>query len=308
MSRNFGVGSRDMKRAGCMVWRASSASFASVSTNSSHWRAFTNWAKTNGLSKMEKICATDIVAFGEYLAARVKDGTLALATAHTRISVVNRTFELVRGDKKVRACAVRDCGLPRRSNITKTSKSMPVEKHQMLCNSLPGLISALLNLQRLLGLRFKESALLNARAALKNAQKFGWVLIMRGTKGGRARKVPITTVEQMEALEHAASIQDGRSLIPKKLSYAQFRRACYRQFSHFHSERHAYAQARYQSLTNAPCPVVAGKKHGKDHLQFLSQTLAISIEEARHTDDVARKQVSRELGHRRKGITNAYYG
>ena len=100
-------------------------------------------------------------------------------------------------------------------------------------------------------------------------------------------------------------------MIPDKMSYSEFRRECYEQASiagiGFHSERHYYAQQRYQEITSAPSPIDAGWSR-KDRLLNLSNYLGISEEGAKQIDHDARLQISIELGHNRVGITNVYVG
>jgi hypothetical protein len=157
-------------------------------------------------------------------------------------------------------------------------------------------------------LRFKESALLDARGALKQALAERLVRVDVGTKGGRPRIVPILRAEQVAALATAAAIQDGRSMVPKDARYVDFQRACYREFSVWHGERHAYAQARYEALVGDPCPVAAGVKHGKAHHAFLAEHLGLSIRQTKALDAESRKIIAEELGHGRIGITNHYLG
>lgn len=307
MSRNFGIGSRDLKRAGTMILKNSGASFSSIATNRSRWRNFAGWSQSRGLTSMEKINAADIVAYGQELAIQVKEGSLGLATAHNRISVVNRIFQLARGDKKVWASAVKNCGLPRRSGIAKVNRALTETEHDEVCERVPQ-VAILRELLRRFGLRFKEGALLDAKSALIAAKKFNQITISRGTKGGKARRIEITSPEQLACLEKAAQFQDGRSVIPREMSYVKFRKKCYCLSGQFHRERYSYAHIRYEALVGASCPIVAGKGHGKAHYRFLAESLGISIDEARGVDRAARLQVAAELGHKRKAITNAYYG
>lgn len=307
MSRNFGIGSRDLKRAGTMILKNSGASFSSIATNRSRWGHFAGWGRRCGLTRMEQITASDIVAYGRDLAKQVEGGSLGLATAHNRISVVNRVFQLARGDKKVWASAVKNCGLPRRSGIAKVNRALSEAEHDELCDRVPQ-VAILRELLRRFGLRFKEGALLDATSALSAAKKFHQITVSRGTKGGKARRISITSPEQLAILEKAAQLQDDRSVIPREMSYVQFRRICYRLSGQFHRERHSYAHGRYEALVGASCPIVAGKGHGKAHYRFLAESLEISIDEARAVDRAARLQVAAELGHKRKVITNAYYG
>ena len=168
-------------------------------------------------------------------------------------------------------------------------------------------------LQRHLGLRFEESCKINSHLALKEANQSQTITIANGTKGGRKRRVPILNTRQIEALQQAAAIQGKHpSMIPAEFSYAEFQSACYRTATKtgikFHAERHAYAVDRYQQLTGIACPVVAGIKHGKTHIEYISRILKVDIETAKTIDQDARQIIAEELGHNRVRITNAYLG
>lgn len=91
------------------------------------------------------------------------------------------------------------------------------------------------------------------------------VLQASWTKGGRARTIPITTLEQRQVLEQVAKFIPGRgSLIPAQLSYVEhLKRFEYQtlkaEFRNTHGFRHAYAQNRYKTLTGQTCPLSGGK-------------------------------------------------
>ncbi len=308
MSRNFGIGSRDLKRAGAMLLYSSGASFSSIPTNCSRWGNFAEWCNAHGLTRMEKIQSSDVIAYGRELAAKVKEGSLGLATAHNRISVINRVFQMGRHDRKVWASAVKDCGLPRRSGIAKTNLALLESEHEGIRKLIPLRVAVLRELLRRFGLRFKEGALLDAKTALATAKKYRRITISVGTKGGKAREIEITSPAQLAILEKAVQLQDGRSMVPCEISYVQFRRKCYRLSGQFHRERHSYAQLRYEMLVGAPCPIAASKGHGRSHHLYLAETLKISVGDARKVDRDARLRVAAELGHQRGVITNAYYG
>jgi hypothetical protein len=195
-----------------------------------------------------------------------------------------------------------------KESLSYPSRAVGYAEHKAALETLPERLGSLLELERYLGLRFKESALLDASTALKTALSERCVRIVDGTKGGRPRIVPIVRVEQVEALARAAAVQDGRSMVPKDTRYVDFQRACYREFSGWHGERHAYAQARYEALVGVPCPVAAGVKHGKSHHAFLAERLGLSLSQAKAGDIENRKTIAEELGHGRIGITNAYLG
>jgi hypothetical protein len=308
--RNFGLGHRDMARAGHIALETRSRlSFASIATISERWGEFCRWAKPKGVNKMEKITRDILLDYGRELAGQVGAGTLKASTAQNYVSAANRVLELARGDRSVRVSPTRDCLIPKRTGIATTSRALAPADHQALRGQLPERIAALLDLQRQFGLRFKESALLDARKALRQAETLGAVHIVDGTKGGRARTVPLAQPqEQLAALRQAAALQQGRSMVPHDQTYIRFAKACYREHSGFHDARHAYAQARYEALVKAPCPLAAGLPHGRAHHRYLAERLGLSLRQAQALDRKHRLVLSKELGHGRREITHAYLG
>lgn len=312
-SRNFGLKNRDMARAGMNALREGMQSHSSINTMSDRWRQFSDFAREKlGLRDMRCIEKSHLEQYAVSLIAQIKAGELAPSTAQNYLSAVNRVLEIARGDRAVRLDPVREAGLPKRSGICVVSKAVSTESHHRAQAAISDRLSTLLGIQRELGLRFAESAKIDAVRALAQAEKNGGVRIQDGTKGGRARVVPITHSEQLTALKAAADLQNNhRSLIPIGQTYASFRAEAYREIEKteisFHGERHHYAQVRYQTLVGAACPVVAGIPH-KQHHSALSRELGISIKEARALDHSARLQISAELGHGRIEITNSYLG
>lgn len=277
------------------------------------WRLFAKFAKTElRLHSLDKIEKTHVQAYAKTLIERHKAGKMSAATAQNYLSAVNRVMEIARGDRAVRLDPVRGAGLPQRSGICTESKAVGAEAHQRAVEAVGSRVSALMGLQREFGLRFAESAKIDAVRALRSAEKNGAITVRDGTKGGRPRTVPITRPEQLTALRAAADIQGGdRSMIPAEQTYAQFRNEAYKEIENtqfnFHGQRHHYAQQRYQTIVGAPCPVVGGVPRREQH-QHLSRVLGISISAARQLDYAARMQVSTELGHGRIDVTNAYLG
>ena len=307
---NYGLGNRDMARAGYNALKRDSPgrSFSGLATTAMRWGRFCAWAKGQGIKRMEKIGRDDVVRYGAGLAGQVKAGQMAESTAQNYVSAVNTVLGIARGDRAVTVSPTADCGIGQRTGIAAASRAVGEAGHRQAQESLSERLGAILALQRHLGLRFKESALLDARRALREASAEGRVRIVDGTKGGRPRIVPVVRAEQMEALARAAAAQDGRSMVPKDARYVDFQRACHREFSGWHGERHAYAQARYEALAGAPCPVAAGVGHGKPHHAFLAERLGLSLAQAKTLDCETRKTVAEELGHGRTGITHACLG
>ena len=307
---NYGLGNRDMAWAGYNALKrgGSGRSFSGIDTTSMRWGRFCEWAKGQGIKRMEKIGKADIIRYGAGLAGQVKTGQMQESTAQNYVSAVNTVMEIARGDREVTVSPTADCGIGKRTGIATASRAISEAEHRQLQEGIPERLGALLELQRQFGMRFKESSLLDAREALRTALSERTVRIEFGTKGGRPRTVPVLKAAQIDALVRAAAIQDGRSMVPKADRYVDFQRACYREFSNWHGERHAYAQARYEALVGAPCPVVAEIKHGKAHHGFLAERLGMTVTQAKAWDIENRKIIAEELGHGRIGITNSYLG
>lgn len=314
-ARNFGLQSRDMARAGLNALREGMQSGQSIESMSQRFNQFAAFAKNElNIRDMRHLEPQHIQQYAEHLRDRYDRGEISPSTAQNALSAVNRTLELARGDRALHVAPVRDAGLPERSGIATESRAMTQEQHQQAIQSVDDRLGAQIGLQRELGLRYEESAKINAANALREAERHGRVTICQGTKGGRGREVPIVRSEQISALRAAAEIQresGHRSMIPPDQSYREYQRESYRatpEGYRFHGERHSYAQDRYQELTGVACPVAAGIEHGTPHHDYMADQLGVSRAEAREIDHAAREQVAEELGHGRIGITNSYLG
>jgi hypothetical protein len=312
-SQNFGLRSRDISKAGLNALKEGMKSFQSIATIHDRWSVFSSWIKSEqGIKDMRDIEKSHLVSYAAHLNDRYERGEIAPSTAQNYLSAVNRVMEIARGDRQVRVDPVAEGGLPKRSGIAAGDRSVSEVAHNAAVVAVSERLGALLELQRNFGLRFEESAKIDASRALKEAQKLGSISIKDGTKGGRARSVPITSDVQLDALRRAASIQDGRSMIPIDLSYREFRQESYREIGrqpvNFHGERHHYAQTRYKTLMRADCPVKAGVKHGREHYEYLAKELGVSVAHAKMLDKEIRSEVALELGHGRIDVTNSYLG
>lgn len=312
-AQNFGLKSRDMAVAGRNAIREDVQSFSSIATLSDRWNVFAAYSKAELCIKdMRKLEVSHLMQYADHLKDRFEAGEISASTAQNYLSAVNRVMEIARGDNKLRVDPVKEGGLPKRHGISLEDKSITQERHNIALAQACERTGVLLNLQRELGLRFEESAKLNAGKALAQAQSEGRVEIRDGTKGGRPRSVPILQQSQIKALEDAKKIQDGRSMIPADQSYKEFRQNSYKEAAklgiNYHGERRTYAQGRYEKLSGVKCPVRAGVKHGKVHHEYIAREKNISIETAKSLDREVRMQIARELGHGRVDVTNAYLG
>jgi site-specific recombinase XerD len=282
MSRNFGIGSRDLFSAGKMILkRRSPNGFKTQSDYGDRWRLFCAYAEEHGVNKMEKVSREFVIGYGQHLQRQLEAGVYRSASAPKNyLSAVNCVMRLATGGQWQTVKPGADCGIDKRQYIPKATKSVSEPQHEAIKPDLDERLAQLLDLQRTFGLRFKESCLLDAQAALKQAEQAGVIAIKAGTKGGRPRRVPCD--------------ENGQRV----LAAVDF---C------FHAERHAYAQNRYRELVKAPCPLEAGWEH-QGRIAKLATYLAIPEAEAKELDRQARLQISTELGHSRVEISHAYLG
>lgn len=202
-----------------------------------------------------------------------------------------------------------------RQNIPTESKAWDenqVDLHKVLAElSKESAITAMqLEVQAAFGLRMKESIQLNPQAA--DCATF--LRVIHGTKGGLPRDVdfdddPAMREWQRDVLERAKlyaaqnrkgtlSIQGKRLDQSKAHFYYQCRKVGITRDQlgvTAHGLRHQYAARRYARLSGMGAPVT---KNAPLHV----------TDEVRSADLAAREKVSRELGHFRPSITQAYTG
>lgn len=309
MSRNYGVGYRDLHKAGKAFLKQAfdrkDISGASYGTLSERWRHFSTYAKEHGIHRLEQIDRESVVAYGQHLAAEVDDGELSVSYAQNLVSAVNSVMRSLLIRPWTPVSPVADCQIPQRCHVRteipgSLDRAAYDQARSALCHAGNGTGNALVGLARELGLRSEEASLLDARAAHKEAVRTGSVTITLGTKGGRKRTILITNDRQLSAL-HDAAVQQGkrRSLMPVESDWKRWRagglrtirETVQRHTGHgLHDLRAAYACERYQDITGYDAPVVAQRVLD------------------RNADLAARKQISTELGHDRISVVSNYIG
>ena len=309
MSRNFGIGSRDMGMAGQFALnnatKDGSVSFSTASTNGERWQSFTAWAKDHDVKKMENFTQELVTQYGRDLAEKVNDGKLSPATAQNYVSAVNSVMAIATKNEWKSVSPTKDCNIPQRSMIRQEApgainNTTVIQVIALVQEKLGDRAAAVVELARSLGLRSKEASLINARAALKQALTKESVTVGYGTKGGFAREVPITSPAQLQVLERAAAAQGGdRSMIPAGQSWRTWRESTLREARKvvqertgggLHDLRASYACQRYQTMTGQPAPCTG------------------ALIKDRAGDLVARKLIAKELGHSRFEVTAEYVG
>lgn len=310
MANNFGLGSRDMVKAGKFALinaaRAGHKSFLTARTLSDRWRRFVNFIRENGIKKMELIDRNIVIEYGKDLLWRVEEGLMSAATAQNYVSAVNTVMDLATQGKWVSVSPVKDCFISQRDFIR---TSIPSALDRMAFDAaLASLYEeitdrglAVIELCREFGLRSKEASLLDVNRGLREALQEGFITISAGTKGGRVRTVQILTEQQLYLLKRAAEIQgQGKSLMPIDQDWKSWREGELREIREalqkvmngdsLRDLRAAYACQRYKELTGHDAPVLGGKR------------VSSAINKA------ARLVIARELGHGRIDVTNSYVG
>lgn len=305
--RNFGLKNRDVAYALSNAYQLSANSFKSNATAQSAFNAFKSHLKENGINDLRNVTKEHVISFAQSLENK------SASTLHNYVSFVNTAMANARLDKQCYIDLKNELPhLESRTAIATTDKSISEEQHANTLESLSERLSCQITLQRELGLRFKESCLIDAHSALKQALKSNSVTISLGTKGGRERTLPITHSSQISALKQAALIQGhDHSLIPHHQSFKTYQTEAYNHIKHtginFHGERHTYANKRYEALTHVKSPIQANVPHS-ERFQYIAKQLNVSLTKAKEIDHQARLQVAKELGHGRVVVTNNYLG
>jgi len=307
-NRNFGYG-KSFAWAGknALRDRYGQGHMATQAAHGARWSRFVEFARSEGTRDARNVTRELVQEYAASLAAQIEAGTMSIQYAQNLVSTVNVVLETMRHDRQLRLSPARLLG--QRVNVRQHApasldRRLVADRLARLDEQGHERVSAVASLARELGLRFREASLLDAREAQRQALETGRVDITRGTKGGRgkeiARSIPVTPIA-VAALARGAALQgDGTSLIPATMTFREWRDHAYGVWSRarsgsrlagFHDLRVAYACERYEALTGAPAPVVAGKRIAD-----------------RETDRAARLIIAGELGHGRISVGTAYLG
>lgn len=188
-------------------------------------------------------------------------------------------------------------GIESRQYVSEVNKAQSLTEQQLAQITDPYVRMSLL-LQQEFSLRREVAIKFQPAYADK-----GYHILLKGswTKGGRERVIPILTEKQRDILDQAHQLVHKGSLIPAHKSYIQQRNTYDGQcqkvgLNKMHGLRHAYAQARYETLTGWKSPKAGGLSRKE------------LTPEQRIKDEFARQTISRELGHERIEVVGVYLG
>jgi hypothetical protein len=281
-------------------------SFSTAATHAARWTNFARFAGGRGITKMENVSRELVSEFGRVLASQVRNSEVSASHAQNLVSCVNSVMKVARGPDWRAVRPVHDCGIAQRSAVRDTRPPDRAAYDRALADVRERVgerAAAVVGLAREFGLRAKEASLIDARRACAEACMRGAIVVSNGTKGGRARAVPITEPgRQLEALRAAAAAQGrDRSMIPSSQSWAKWLHGelrAARDVVHEHigggirDLRASYACERYEARTGCLAPVHTGGV----------------MTASRPADAKAREIIAAELGHGRAAIAAAYLG
>lgn len=305
-SRNFGFG-KQLSWAGrhALSELKGGGHFETVQTHTDRWSVFCAWLKNEeGIKDAKDINQDVIERYANHVNEMKAEEVYAQKYSHNLLSTVNVVLSALRGDKSLKISPSEKLGP--KSNIR---ESAPKSLDRSISNQLVGSLresgyqraASVFELAREIGVRSQEASLANLDRWKQEADKFGKVNVIDGTKGGRTapRWVPVSEQARF-AIQRAIEVRPvgSKVLISPNENWKQFKngelnRA--REVIHqnngkgYHDARAAYACERYQELTNNPAPCVVGRVIDKE------------------SDREARNIITVELGHSRNE-TNPYLG
>lgn len=311
MANNFNLGARSMKKAGDFALKNAVStghlSFSSAATIGHRWNQFLKWLKEGqGVKKLEAINFDLIKEYGKELAFMVTEGDMSPSSGQNYLSAINTVMDLASKGQWKSVSPTHDCGIPQRALVrTEVPASLNRETYRQGLDAIRIKLgdrgATIVELCRELGLRSKEASLIDAQTLSETSKISGFVSIIDGTKGGRARVIPLVSTIQKEAIELAAKVQgEEKSLIPSNQCWREWRDGDLRNIREavqkilgapgLHDLRAAFACERYETLTGFKSPLMGTPRPNKE------------------TDNAARQKIAEELGHSRSEVTNAYLG
>ncbi len=315
-SKNMGYG-RDPKYAAKNKLRDhfNSGHHATTITHSERFNLFIDWIEEHHkIYDLWNITNGHLLAYAEHIKTLMNDESIAVSTAHNRISSCNVVLKIMRGDNHIRIDKIARTLEKKRCYVR---SQVPdgiyldeiLQAQYQLRNNGNIRLAAILGLARTLGMRLREAVLCDLQRLKREAQKFGRINIQEGTKGGRKGSHAPRWIDIKECAADAidfailASPPNSKNLLKPNETYISFIRSVVRYkgkslggygIRKIHDLRAAYACERYEQITGHPAPVIAKRQ-------------AMSKEDLK-IDKETRRLISRELGHERIEICNSYIG
>lgn len=270
--RNYGYG-RSLKYAAKQALKVFIGNrFSTIASNFHRFNLFADFCKKHNTNNAIYITQELFYNYALFVQERTFIGDISTHYAHNLISSVNVVMHAFRCDKQI-WLSPRELFGPR-CHIRKVAPNMSLISVKSACKKVRieagDNIALLIWLARLLGLRLREAILIDAKKALRQAKKNGFVDIRRGTKGGRGKKIERLIGSNNRivfALELAVISQDKRkSFIPDDEKLITFYRRIHRvalpilkkfNINKIHDLRAAFACDEYENEFGIEAPVIS---------------------------------------------------
>lgn len=314
-SKNFGFGNH-IEYATKVALKAyfGNGHYQTVKTHLERSRLFYNWLREEYKIRDTRVITHSLfLEYALHLKTLLDEEEISIATATNRISSVNVVMQIMREDQKIHidkiANALGDNRCYIRRSIPDGMDFLHVkELHEQLTANGFTRSAAIVLLARSTGMRLRECILADL-PRLTRESVTGHINIQDGCKGGRSgafapRWISVTD-EILYALDYARQVSpaSSRNLLAADETYIQFLRREVNpsrriikifDIKGYHELRAAFACDRYKELVGLPAPVFPRP----------DTTDRPDREKAR----AARQVISRELGHERLEVSNAYVG
>lgn len=289
--------------------------FGTVFAHVERFRLFCEWLLAcYRIRDLREVTKEIFFEYALYLKLLVGEGEIGISTATNRISTVNVVLGIMREDQRVRIDKIAEALGENRSYIRRAipdgmDPCQVKGLHSQLIRVGFTRSAAIVLLARSTGMRLRECVLADLPRLSREAIQNKRINIQDGCKGGRSgafapRWISVTE-DMLFALEYARTVSpaDSKCLLAPDETYTQFIRQevnpsrllmkCYG-IKGPHELRAAFACDRYQELVGVLAPVFPRP----EGISYVDSDVVQS----------ARQIVSRELGHERLDVTNAYLG
>ena len=318
--RNYGYGRR-LDYAGKRVLRDRYGGGHYATVYDGHvprWMHFARWCIRIGIKDMRRITEEIVVSYIVFCAVNGD----AVSTLHNRVSTINVVLGHASRGRWKRLSPTGIVG-EKRCHVRKTVPASLDDGKvwravKLLCEAELERVAAVLLLCRYFGLRVREAVLADLERWRREAERFGRVNVLDGTKGGRkADRWIHMSKERWVVLRFAISVKPEGShrLIAPDERYEDWRhrllprgrevlKSC--GIKDYRDHRAAYACERYSEEADADAPVVAGGRVAdRSKHRAASGQVAYEMGHSRNRTDVlghyygTGRAKSRETGHER---------
>ncbi len=313
--RNYGYG-KSMKFAvrNLLQDKFGSGRFETRRTHLARLRLFLEFIKGLGVSDLRRITEQFILLYANYLRELIENDELAVSTGQNRLSSVNVLMGLLPslGIEPLNPSE----HLGKRNYVrTDPPSGLSLVRIKLVVTDLLNRgeprLALTIGLCRGIGCRFREASLMHPSKALRHARSTGNIVVSRGTKGGRGRKIPRVLSAPhwlVELLEAAIKQGVGRSVVPENMTYIRWYGAAHREWSkrclsyglnsRFHDLRCSYACEEHEFLTGKPAPCV----------EISGVATILLPADQRLSESDARDLIAGQMGHGRSDVLNSYCG